>query len=50
MDGVAFDRLVPTKDEDISVRMLLVHMIAEYSRHNGHADMIRQAIDGATGY
>jgi hypothetical protein len=33
----------------LSVRWLLVHMIEEYARHNGHADLLRQAIDGATG-
>jgi uncharacterized damage-inducible protein DinB len=34
----------------ISLRWILVHMIEEYSRHNGHADLLRQRIDGATGY
>lgn len=32
-----------------SLRWILVHMIEEYSRHNGHADLIRQSIDGVTG-
>jgi hypothetical protein len=26
-----------------------VHLIGEYARHNGHADLLREAIDGATG-
>jgi Protein of unknown function (DUF664) len=26
-----------------------VHMIEEYARHNGHADLIRESIDGETG-
>jgi uncharacterized damage-inducible protein DinB len=34
---------------DLSVRWVYLHMIEEYSRHNGHADLLRQAIDGATG-
>ena len=34
---------------EVSVRWLYAHMIEEYARHNGHADLIRQAIDGATG-
>lgn len=34
----------------VSLRWILVHMIEEYSRHNGHADLLRQRIDGATGY
>ena len=33
----------------ISVRWTLVHMIEEYARHNGHADLIRECIDGVTG-
>ena len=33
----------------ISVRWTLVHMIEEYARHNGHADLIRELIDGTTG-
>ncbi len=32
-----------------SLRMLYVHMIGEYARHNGHADLIRERIDGTTG-
>lgn len=34
----------------VSLRWVLVHMIDEYSRHNGHADLLRQTIDGAVGY
>lgn len=32
-----------------SLRWIYVHMIEEYARHNGHADLLRQRIDGATG-
>ncbi len=32
-----------------SVRWIYLHMIEEYARHNGHADLLRQRIDGATG-
>lgn len=32
-----------------SLRWIVVHMIEEYARHNGHADLIREAIDGVTG-
>jgi uncharacterized damage-inducible protein DinB len=35
--------------EEISLRWILVHMIEEYARHNGHADLIRESIDGSTG-
>jgi uncharacterized damage-inducible protein DinB len=32
-----------------SLRWVLTHMIEEYSRHNGHADLLRESIDGETG-
>jgi len=35
--------------EPVSLRWILVHMIEEYARHNGHADLLRESIDGATG-
>jgi uncharacterized damage-inducible protein DinB len=35
--------------ERVSLRFVLVHMIGEYARHNGHADMVRQVLDGVTG-
>lgn len=44
-DTFAHDRT----GEAISTRWVLAHMIEEYSRHNGHADLLREAIDGATG-
>ncbi|SFD02919.1 DinB family protein [Streptomyces aidingensis] len=33
----------------VALRRILVHAIAEYARHNGHADLLRERIDGATG-
>ena len=33
----------------ISLRWILCHLIEEYARHNGHADLLRQSIDGETG-
>lgn len=35
--------------QDVSLRWVYVHMIEEYARHNGHADLLRERIDGATG-
>ncbi|MGE7437515.1 MULTISPECIES: DinB family protein [Kitasatospora] len=35
--------------EEVTLRWILVHMIEEYARHNGHADLIRELIDGTTG-
>jgi hypothetical protein len=32
-----------------SLRWILVHMIEEYARHNGHADLIRESVDGIIG-
>jgi hypothetical protein len=32
-----------------SLRWILVHLIEEYARHNGHADLLREAVDGQTG-
>ena len=32
-----------------SLRWIVVHMIEEYARHNGHADLLRESIDGQTG-
>jgi hypothetical protein len=35
--------------QQFSLRYVLLHMIAEYARHNGHADLLRERLDGATG-
>jgi uncharacterized damage-inducible protein DinB len=35
--------------ETPSLRWILCHMIEEYARHNGHADLIRESVDGETG-
>lgn len=32
-----------------SLRWIMLHMIEEYARHNGHADLLREAVDGETG-
>jgi uncharacterized damage-inducible protein DinB len=38
-----------SEGEPVSLRELLVHMIEEYARHNGHADLLRERIDGRLG-
>ncbi|WP_224274626.1 mycothiol transferase [Nocardioides lacusdianchii] len=38
----------PAKGDTATVRWVLVHMLEEYARHAGHADLVRQSIDGAT--
>jgi uncharacterized damage-inducible protein DinB len=35
--------------ERVSLRWILCHLLEEYARHNGHADLIRESIDGLTG-
>lgn len=39
----------PRRGERFSLRWIMTHMIAEYARHNGHADLIRERLDGTTG-
>ena len=48
LDAIA-ERRHPHTGEGLSLRWILVHLIEEYARHNGHADLIRESIDGATG-
>ena len=48
----AADSLDVTGDrrgEAVNLRWIMLHMIEEYARHNGHADLLRERIDGATG-
>jgi uncharacterized damage-inducible protein DinB len=45
----SLDDTVDYRGEAFSLRYVLTHMIEEYARHNGHADLLREAIDGAVG-
>ncbi|MEU0098831.1 DinB family protein [Streptomyces sp. NPDC006267] len=36
-------------EKDVSLRMVMVHVLLEYGRHNGHADLLREGVDGAVG-
>ncbi|GAA2593272.1 DinB family protein [Winogradskya consettensis] len=50
---VPVDHTVPWNPKDIdnwSVRWVLLHLIQETARHAGHADIIRESVDGATAY
>ena len=38
-----------SSDGAFSLRWILLHMLEEYARHNGHADLLRESIDGETG-
>ncbi|WP_026414689.1 DinB family protein [Actinomadura oligospora] len=39
----------PRWDKRVSLRMVMVHVLLEYARHNGHADFLREGIDGVVG-
>jgi uncharacterized damage-inducible protein DinB len=39
----------PRWEEDVSLRLVMLHLIHEYARHNGHADFLREGIDGTVG-
>jgi uncharacterized damage-inducible protein DinB len=43
------DLTVEEDGEQVSVRRILIHMVEEVARHAGHADIIRELIDGSTG-
>ena len=50
---VPIDKSVPWNPQDHdnwSVRWVLLHLIQETARHSGHADVIRETVDGGTGY
>ncbi|MFF1922062.1 DinB family protein [Streptomyces sp. NPDC058221] len=45
----SLDEPVDFRGETISLRYVFTHMIEEYARHNGHADLLREAVDGVVG-
>jgi uncharacterized damage-inducible protein DinB len=45
----ALDEVEVDGDATYSLRWIMTHLIEEYARHNGHADLLREAIDGVTG-
>lgn len=47
--GRGLDETGEHRDGPCSLRWIYTHMIEEYARHNGHADLIREMIDGAVG-
>ena len=49
LSASSLDDLAKAEGFRPSLRWIALHMIAETARHNGHADLIREAIDGATG-
>jgi hypothetical protein len=47
--GASLDDTFTHVDEVHSLRLVYVHMIGEYARHVGHADLLRERVDGVTG-
>ncbi|MCZ4123591.1 DinB family protein [Streptomyces sp. H39-S7] len=39
----------PKGDEQVSLRLVMLHVTLEYARHNGHADLLREGVDGTVG-
>ncbi len=49
-EGRSLDDTGTRRGEPCSLRWIYVHMIEEYARHNGHADLIRELLDGKVGW
>jgi uncharacterized damage-inducible protein DinB len=49
LSGASYDEIVQSRHGDMSVRAVVIHMVEEYAQHNGHADLLREAIDGSKG-
>jgi uncharacterized damage-inducible protein DinB len=47
--AASLDDIEQRERNTYSLRWILIHMVEEYARHCGHADLLRQAIDGVTG-
>ena len=39
----------PRWEEEVSLRLVMLHVLLEYARHNGHADLLREGTDGTVG-
>jgi uncharacterized damage-inducible protein DinB len=49
LEGAELDDTFIFRDMTTSVRWMWQHLVEEYARHNGHADLLREAMDGAAG-
>ena len=47
--GLDLDALVDVHGDEVEARDIVVHLVEEYARHAGHADLLRECIDGRTG-
>jgi Protein of unknown function (DUF664) len=50
LDAVGFVSWWPEDRRDVTLHLILLHVIAETNRHAGHADIVRELIDGAVGH
>ncbi len=48
LSAASYDDIVTARSGEMSVRAVVVHMIQEYAQHNGHADLLRERLDGTT--
>ena len=49
LERTDLDTIVDVHGDQVEVRDMVVHMIEEYARHCGHADLLRECLDGRTG-
>ncbi|MGA8114020.1 MAG: DinB family protein [Actinocatenispora sp.] len=49
LEGASLDDTFRFREQTVSVRWMWQHLVEEYARHNGHADLLREAIDGSAG-
>jgi uncharacterized damage-inducible protein DinB len=47
--GLDLDSLIEVHGEHVEARDIVVHLVEEYARHCGHADLLRECVDGRTG-
>ena len=46
--AASYDDVIETRHGQMSVRAVVIHLVEEYAQHNGHADLLRERIDGTT--
>jgi len=49
LERTDLDTVVDVHGDPVEVRDIVVHMIEEYARHCGHADLVRECVDGRAG-
>ena len=47
LEGAKLDETFTFREKTMSVRWMWQHLVEEYARHNGHADLLREVIDGS---